>query len=72
MLSVETAQYHVELPWKDEVISKVPSNHKFALSVLDKIVKDLDRRELLSSYQAVFSQQLADDIIEEIDVHPDD
>ena len=26
----------------------------------------------MSSYQAVFSQQLADDIIEEIDVHPDD
>ena len=28
--------------------------------------------ELLSSYQAVFNQQLADDIIEEIDVHPDE
>ena len=26
----------------------------------------------MSSYQAVFSQQLADDIIEEIDVRPDD
>ena len=37
-----------------------------------EVVKDLDRRELLSSYQAAFSQQLADDIIEEIDVHPDD
>ena len=71
-ISLRDGRYHVELPWKDEVISKVPSNHKIALSVLDKVVKDLDRRELLSSYQAVSSQQLADDIIEEIDVRPDD
>ena len=71
-ISLRDGRYHVELPWKDEVIRKVPSNHKIALSVLDKVVKDLDRRELLSSYQAVFSQQLTDDIIEEIDVHPDD
>ena len=71
-ISLRDGRYHVELPWKDEVISKVPSNHKVALSVLDKAVKDLDRRELLSSYQAVFSQQLADDIIEEVDVHPGD
>ena len=70
-ISLRDGRYHVELPWKDEVISKVPSNHKVALSVLDKVVKDLDRREL-SSYQAVFSQQLADDIIEDIDVRPDD
>ena len=70
-ISVQDGRYHVELPWKDEVISKVPSNHKVALSVFE-LVKDLDKRELLSSYQAVFSQQLADDVIEEIDVHPDD
>ena len=71
-ISLQDGRYHVELPWKDEVISKVPSNHKVAISALDKVVKDLNKKELLSSYQAVFSQQLADDIIEEIDVHPDD
>ena len=71
-ISLQDGSYYVELPWKDEVISKVPSNHKVALSVLDKVVKDHDKRELLSSHQAVFSQQLADDITEEIDVHPDD
>ena len=70
-ISLRDGRYHVELPRKDEVISKVPSNHKVALSVLDKIVKDLDKRGLLSSYQEVFNQQLADDIIEKINVHPD-
>ena len=48
-ISLRDGRYHVELPWKDEVISEVPSNHKVALSVLDKVVKDLDRWELLSS-----------------------
>ena len=71
-ISLQDGRYHIELPWKDEVISKVPSNHKVALSVPDKVAKDLNKNELLSSYQAEFSQQLADDIIEEIDVHPDD
>ena len=68
-ISLRDGGYHVELPWKDGVISKVPSNHRVALSVLDKVAKDLDNKELLSSYQEVFSQQLADDII---NVHPDD
>ena len=54
-ISLRDGRY-VELLWKDEVISKVPSHHKVALPVLDKVVKDLDRRELMSSYQAVFSQ----------------
>ena len=71
-ISLQDGRYHVELPWNDEVISKVPSNHKAALSVLDKVVKDLDKKELLSSYQEVFSQQLTNDIIEEINVHPED
>ena len=71
-ISIQDGRYHVEIPWKDEVISKVPSNQKVALSVIDKVVKDLDKRELLYSYQEVFSQHLANDIIEEINVHPDD
>ena len=71
-ISLQDGRYHIELLWKDEVIRKVPSNRKVALSVLDKVVKDLNKKELLSSSQAVFSQQLADDIIEETDVHPDD
>ena len=65
---LQDGRYDVELLWKDKVIGKAPSNHKVALSVRDKVVKDLDKNELLS-YQVVFSQQLADDIIEEIDVH---
>ena len=71
-ISLRDGRYREELPWKDEVISKVLSNHKVALSVLDHVVKDLDKKELLSFYQEVFSQQLADDIIEKINVHPDD
>ena len=71
-ISLQDGRYFVELPWKEEVICKVPSNHKVALSVLGKVVRDLDNKRLLSSYQEVFDQQLADGIIEKVDVRPDD
>ena len=71
-ISLRNGRYYVELSWKDKVNSKVPSSHKVALSVLDKAVKDLNKRKLLSPYHEVISQQLADDIIKEINVHPGD
>ena len=71
-ISLQDGKYHVELPWKEDVIDKVPSNHKVALSVLDKVVKDLDKKGMLSTYLEVFKQQQADGIIKEFNVHPDD
>ena len=61
-------KYFVNLPWKEDVINKVPSNHKVALAVLDRVVGDLEQKGMLDAYQDVFHKQLEDGIIEKIDV----
>ena len=66
----DEGHYHVELPWYSEKVNSVPSNHFVALKVLDRTVKHLDNKGLTDQYQAVFDQQLADGIIEEIKVKP--
>ncbi|MEO1301205.1 MAG: DUF1759 domain-containing protein, partial [Bacteroidota bacterium] len=71
-ISLQNGRYHVELPWKEELIEKVPSNHKIALAVMNRVESDLDRKGLLASYQEVFCQQLSEGIIEEIEVQPKD
>ncbi|XP_064117675.1 uncharacterized protein LOC135223100 [Macrobrachium nipponense] len=64
-------KYHVDLPWKNDLIDQVPSNHKVALSILDRVVvSNLQQKGMLDAYQEVFQNQLKEGIIEEIDVNP--
>ena len=49
-----------------------PPNHKVALSVLNRVVNNLELKELLAAYQEVFHNQLKDGIIEKIRVEPKD
>ena len=60
--------YHVELPWHDELVTKVPSNYNIALSTLHRVYKNLTSRNLIQKYDVVFKQQLEDGIIEKIKV----
>ena len=69
-ISLKDGSYHVKLPWYPEKNSKVPSNHFIALRVLDRTMKHLNRKGLLSKYEKVFDKQLEDDIIEEINASP--
>ena len=69
-IKFEDGHYHVELPWQSDKVNSVPSNHSVALKVLDRTIKHLDNKGLTDKYQAVFDQQLADGIIEEIKVKP--
>ena len=62
--------YKVDLPWYEDKIDLVPSNHFVALKVLDRTIDHLKRKGLVSKYQEVFDKQLDDDIIEEIQVSP--
>ena len=65
-------KYHVNLPWKEDLVDKVPSNHKVALAVLDRVVNNLEQKGLLQAYQEVFHQQMEDGIIERILVKPEE
>ena len=70
-ITFEDGHYNVELPWYPDKIESVPSNHYVALKVLDRTLDHLKKKGLLDKYQAVFDQQLADGIIEEIEVKPE-
>ena len=42
--------YHIILPWHEDQISSVPSNHEVALSVLNRIVTKLENQVLWNAY----------------------
>ena len=71
-ISFKDNRYHVSLPWKENLVEKVPSNHKVALSVLNRVVNNLEQKGSLAAYQEVFHNQLKDGIIEKIRVEPKD
>ena len=63
-------KYMVDLPWYEDVLEQVPSNHHVALATLRRVVKGLQAKGLVETYGDVFRQQLRDGIIERIEVHP--
>ena len=69
-ITFQDGYYNVELPWYQDKIELVPSNHFVALKVLDRTVEHLKRKDLVNKYQDVFDKQLEDGIIEEIKVKP--
>ena len=64
-------EYHVDLTWHDNV-NLVPSNEHVALNVLDRVVKDLEKKDKLNEYSEGIKKWEADNIIEKINVNPKD
>ena len=67
-ISFENGKYHVGLPWIKDKINNVPSNFSYAKAILARVVENLTKRDLLSDYNAIFEEQLAEGVIEEIDL----
>src|SRR5678815_2149330 len=63
-------KYHVSLPWHQDKITQVPSNYHISLRVMDRVIQSLKAKNLLNEYNAVFQQQLQDNILEKIEVNP--
>ncbi len=63
-------KYFVKLPWNKDILDKVPSNHETALAVLNKVVENLEKKNLLSEYKKVFREQEAENIIERVNIKP--
>ena len=61
--------YHIKLPWHEDKIKSVPSNHRVALSVLNRVV---NKQKLLNKYMEIFHQQEHEGIIERFEVVPED
>ena len=64
--------YYVGIPWEEEKLPLVPSNHAVSLRVLDRVVASLNKRGLLDSYTNVFLEQEREGIIERFEVSPED
>ena len=65
---LENGRYYIKLPWDEEKISKVPSNFGISKSVLSRTVSDLISKGLFDAYDQVFTDQLKEGIIEELDL----
>ena len=69
-IKFEDGYYNVKLPWHEDVLEKVPSNHNVALTVMDRVSKKLEKDNLMDDYIKVFKQQEEEGIIERIEVDP--
>ena len=63
--------YSVKLPWHEDKINSVPSNHEVSLSVLNRVVNKLERQNLFEDYAKVFKEQEQEGIIERFEVSPE-
>ena len=66
-LSLEDGFYEVELPWH-ETVAQVKSNYHVSLCILDKVVSKLEKDGLHNKYNSVIEQQVADGILEPINL----
>ena len=47
----------VKLPWNEDKIKSVPSNHQVALKVLDRTILSLEKKKLDKTYNDIVHQQ---------------
>jgi len=66
-IEFKEGSYYVDLPWNSK-ISSVPNNYNVALAILNRVLEFLGRNNLYERYDAVFKQQLTDNILEEIQI----
>ena len=71
-IEFKEGKYHIEIPWYEEVLQAVPSNHQVALAALRRVTQKLQKQNLVSAYGNIFRQYLADGIIEPVHVSPKD
>ena len=60
--------YHIKLPWHENKIKSVPSNHRVALSVLYRVVNKFEQQKLPYNNMEIFHQQECEGIIERFEV----
>ena len=61
-------KYYVKLPWKEDILKKVPHNFEIAQALAKKVFKNNNKIGKNSDYVNVFNDQLSTGIIEEIKI----
>ena len=67
-ISFRDGRYYVQLPWYEDKVESVPSNHNATLRSLEMVVKDLEKKDLYEQCLHIFKQQDDKDIVEEITI----
>ena len=62
-ITFEDGHDNVKLPWHEDVLEKVPSDHNVALTVMGRVSKKLEKDNLMDDYVKVFKQQEEEGII---------
>ena len=62
----QDGHYQVELPWKEELIDKVPSNYPLAKVIAKKVYEKNNKQGIATQYLNVFEEQEKLGIIEQI------
>ncbi|KAL7633029.1 UNVERIFIED_CONTAM: hypothetical protein RMT77_016605 [Armadillidium vulgare] len=65
-------KYHVELPWYQNILEQVPSNHHVALATMQRVKKKMTSQGLDERYGDIFKEYLREGIIESVEVQPKD
>ena len=55
-ISFRDGRYYVQLPWYEDKVELVPSNLNAALRIFERVVKDLEKKDLYDQYQDTFKQ----------------
>ena len=66
-ITYDNGHYKIRLPWKSELMNKVPSNMKVSLAVAERVYDRLSNKLLDQAYEEVFEQQEVLGIIEPIE-----
>ena len=66
-ISFSNGHYNVVLPFKRDLIDKVPSNLKVSLAVAERVYSKLENQNIIKAYEAVFDQQEKLGIIEPVE-----
>ena len=66
-ISYKDGHYHVKLPWKSDLVKKVPSNLKISLAVAERVYDKLENKGIVEKYEEVFNEQEALGIIEPVE-----
>ena len=67
-IEFKDGHYMVEIPWYEDIIKYVPSNHKIALATHFRVDNKLKQQGLLNDYLEVFEEYEREGIIEEVKV----
>lgn len=65
-IEYKDGHYYIEVPWKEDLLNRVPSNFVIAKVIAKKVYYKLLNQGISTEYNKVFEEQLNEGIIEEV------